>query len=260
MTIRTIIVDDEPLARTGLRNRLRAHPDIEIMCECGDGAEAIERIESLEPDLVFLDIEMPALGGFGVIDELDGDVPAVVFVTAYDEYAVRAFGVDAVDYLLKPVDDQAFERALDRARKRIGARHAADLPSKHELERLLLEYRESRDADEAAQRYLTRIFIRDGDRGFFVRTSEVSWVQTADNYLRIATGGREYLIRATMQELEQKLDPREFARIHRRTLVNLDCVQDISTDFRGHHIVRMKDGASHRLSRTFRDRILGRTL
>jgi two-component system LytT family response regulator len=258
--IRTIIVDDEPLARTGLRNRLRAHADIDIIGECGDGAEAIERIETLEPDLVFLDIEMPAIGGFGVIDELDGDVPAVVFVTAYDEYALRAFGVNAVDYLLKPVDDVSFARALDRARERIAARQAAGLPAEHDLERLLREYRTSREAEDAAQRYLTRIFIRDGDRGVFVRTSEVAWVQTADNYLRIATGGREYLIRATMQELEQKLDPSEFARIHRRTLVNLDRIQDISTDFRGNHIVRMKDGAQHRLSRTFRERLLGRSL
>lgn len=259
MLIRTMIVDDEPLARTGLRNRLRAHDDIDIVGECGDGREAVERIELLEPDLIFLDIEMPAMNGFGVLEHLDGDIPAVVFVTAYSDYALTAFRVHAVDYLLKPIDDGAFGIALERARERLASRNGA-VATNGELERLLRDYRESRDAEAGGHRYLPRIFVREGERGFFVRTSDLEWVQTADNYLRIVAEGREYLIRATMQELELKLDPHQFARIHRRTIVNLERVQDIAMDFRGNHVVRMKDGSQHRLSRTFRDRLLGKAL
>jgi two-component system LytT family response regulator len=258
MMIRTLIVDDEPLARTGLRNRLRMHDDIDIVGECGDGREALERIELLEPDLVFLDIEMPAFGGFGVIEKLEGDIPAIVFVTAYSEYALAAFRVNAVDYLLKPIEDAAFAAALDRARDRLSVRHG--VTANGELERLLREYRDQAAADSAAHRYLPRIFVREGERGFFIRTADLEWVQTADNYLRIAAGGREHLIRVTMQELEQRLDPHQFARIHRRTIVNLERVQEIGLDFRGNHVVRMKDGTQHRISRTFRERLLGRAL
>lgn len=256
MTIRTLIVDDEPLARSGLRHLLRDHEDIDVVGECSDGGEALERIEMLEPDLVFMDVEMPELGGFDVVEKLAGEAPEIVFVTAYAEYALRAFRVHALDYLLKPIDGDAFAAALDRARARISARQAATGSPHAELERLLREYRES-SAGETARRYLPRIFVREGDRGFFVPTSDIEWVQTADNYLRISAGSREYLIRATMQELEQKLDPHQFARIHRRTIINLELVQDITIDFRGNPIVRMKSGSQHRISRTFRERLLG---
>jgi two-component system LytT family response regulator len=259
MMIRTLIVDDEPLARAGIRHRLREHSDIDVVGECGDGREAVERIELLEPDLVFLDVEMPAISGFGVIDQLNGDMPEVVFVTAYGEHALRAFRVHAVDYLLKPIDDAAFAVALDRARDRLASKHAGTVSTNGELERLLHDYRESRDGD-AAPRYLPRIFVREGERGFFVRTTDLEWVQTADNYLRLAAGGREHLIRATMQELETKLDPHQFARIHRRTIVNLERVTEIAMDFRGNYVVRMKDGSQHRVSRTFRERLMGRPL
>lgn len=259
MKIRTLLVDDEPLARMGLREMLRDHDDIEIVGECGDGAEALERIEMLEPDLVFLDIEMPALGGFEVLEQLQGAAPVVVFVTAYSEYALRAFRVAALDYLLKPVDRSAFNVALDRARERLAPRGAAPWNDRDELKRLLREYSESA-GEGTSQHYLPRIFVREGERGFFVRTSDIDWAQAADNYVRIAAAGREYLIRATMHELEQKLDPHQFARIHRRTIVNLERVEEIATDFRGNHVVRMKDGAEHRLSRTFREKLLGRPL
>ncbi|HEX6307970.1 MAG TPA: LytTR family DNA-binding domain-containing protein [Longimicrobiales bacterium] len=258
MMIRTLIVDDEPLARAGLRNRLRLHEDIDIVGECGDGAEAIERIELLEPDLVFLDIEMPGFGGFDVINRIDGDIPAVVFVTAYSEYALNAFRVDAVDYLLKPIDDAAFVAALERVRARLARRNGES--AREDLEQMLRDYRDARAADGADRRYLARIFVREGERGFFIRTAEIDWVQTADNYLRIAVSGREHIIRATMQELEQKLDPHTFARIHRRTIVNLERVQEITMDFRGYHVVRMLDGTQHRISRTFKERLLGRAL
>lgn len=256
MMIRALIVDDEPLARTGIRNRLRAYDDIEVVGECGDGTEAVEKIELLEPDLVFLDIEMPASGGLDVVRRIDGDIPAVVFVTAYSEYALDAFRVDAVDYLLKPIDDDAFRTALERVRARLSSRQAPT--PREELERLLHEYR-ARGHGET-ERYLMRIFVREGDRGFFIRTADLDWVQTADNYLRICAGGREHLVRATMQDLVQKLDPRQFARIHRRTIVNLERVQEIAIDYRGNHVVRMKDGSQHRISRTFRERLLGRSL
>lgn len=261
MKIRTLLVDDEPLARVGLREMLRGHDDIEIVGECGDGAEALERIEMLEPDLVFLDIQMPALGGFEVLEQLQGAAPAVVFVTAYSEYALRAFRVAALDYLLKPVDPEAFDMALERARERLSPRDESlsSWTEAEELRRLLRGYRDA-GGEGGSQQYLPRIFIREGERGFFVRTADVDWAQTADNYVRIAAAGREHLIRATMYDLEQKLDPQQFARIHRRTMVNLERIEEITTDFRGNHIVRMKDGSEHRLSRTFRDKLLGRSL
>lgn len=259
MKIRTLLVDDEPLARAGLREMLRVHDDIDIVGECGDGAEALERIETLEPDLVFLDIQMPALGGFEVLEQLHGDAPVVVFVTAYSEYALRAFRVAALDYLLKPIDRTAFDDALDRARRRLTPRPASAKNDDDQLKRLVREYGESA-REAASQRYLPRIFVREGERGFFVRTSDIEWAETADNYVRVAAGGREYLIRGTMHELEQKLDPDQFARIHRRTIVNLERVAEIATDFRGNHIVRMKGGSEHRLSRTFREKLLGRPL
>lgn len=258
MKIRTLLVDDEPLARAGLREMLRLHADIDIVGECGDGAEALDRIEMLEPDLVFLDIQMPALGGFEVLEQLHGAAPVVVFVTAYSEYALRAFRVGALDYLLKPIDREAFDDALDRARARLAPRGGGSW-NDDELKRLLRDYRESA-RESSSQKYLPRIFVREGERGFFVRTSDLDWAQTADNYVRISAAGRKYLIRATMHELEQKLDPGQFARIHRRTMVNLERVEEIATDFRGNHIVRMKDGSEHRLSRTFREKLLGRPL
>ena len=341
-----MLVDDEPLARAGLREMLRAHDDVDIVGDCGDGQEALDRIETLEPDLVFLDIQMPALGGFEVLEQLHGTPPAIVFVTAYGEHALRAFRVDAIDYLLKPVNPVALAGALDRVRDRLGARptHSSH-GTADDLNPLFRRQRESgRDGSSAggitsarsdtpagrdgaapgdmsaggmsaggswsagddrsagersalngnathatssstpgsgtatgsvtsavnggapgtngthAPHYLPRIFVREGERGFFVRTADVEWAQSAGNYLRIAADGREYLIRATMQELEQKLDPYQFTRIHRRTIVNLERVTEIATDFRGHHVVRMKDGSEHRLSRTFRERLLGRPL
>lgn len=256
MMIRTLLVDDEPLARAGLRSRLRAHADVEIVGECGDGAEAVERIEQLEPDLVFLDVQMPVLTGFDVIEKIVGPAPCVVFVTAYDEFALDAFRVNAVDYLLKPIEETAFCTALDRVRDRLARGETTAAPDA--LQQMLRNVLDNaRDGD---RRFLPRIFVREGERGFFVRTDDLVWVQTADNYLRLSTGGKQYLIRATMQELEQRLDPEQFARIHRRTLVNLEHMHEVFVDFRGTYFVRMTDGTQHRLSRTFRERLLGRTL
>ncbi|HEX2167405.1 MAG TPA: LytTR family DNA-binding domain-containing protein [Longimicrobiales bacterium] len=259
MRIRTLLADDEPLARAGLRELLHVHDDIDIVGDCGDGQEALERIEALEPDLVFLDIQMPALGGFEVLEQLQGAAPVIVFVTAYSEHALRAFQVNAVDYLLKPIDPAALAGALARTRDRLAARRSHQWSPDDDLEHALRNHNEVA-GNGASPHYLPRIFVREGERGFFVRTSDLEWVQTAGNYLRISAGGREHLIRATMYELEQKLDPYQFARIHRRTIVNLERVDEIATNFRGHHIVRMKDGSEHRLSRTFRERLLGRPL
>ena len=259
MRIRTLLVDDEPLARAGLREMLRAHEDIDIVGDCGDGQEALERIETLEPDLVFLDIQMPALGGFEVLEQLHGATPAIVFVTAYSEYALRAFRVDAIDYLLKPIDPSALAHALERTRQRMAAHRSPGRNPDADSDQLPPS-QAAPTGNGTSPQYLPRIYVREGERGFFVRTSDLEWVQTADNYLRISAGGRQYMIRATMNELEQKLDPYQFARIHRRTIINLERVDVITADFRGNHIVRMKDGSEHRLSRTFRERVLGRPL
>jgi two-component system LytT family response regulator len=257
--IRTLIVDDEPLARSGVRLLLRRHEDVEVVGECGDGYEAVEAIQDLQPELLFLDVQMPGLDGFGVLEAVGSErVPAVVFVTAYDQYALRAFRVHAVDYLLKPVEKKPFQEALDRARSRIAG--GRDDEVRRRLVALLQEYRpapeEPLGGPATPGRFLQRLMVKEHGRVFFLKTEAIDWFEAADNYIRIHTGGKTHLIRGTMTELEQRLDPERFVRIHRRTIVNLERIRVIHPYFKGEYMVVLTTGAELKLSRGYRDRVL----
>jgi two-component system LytT family response regulator len=225
--IRTIIVDDEPLARSNLSVLLRLDGEIEIVRECGSGGEALVEIRSAKPDLVFLDVQMPECDGFDVLELLGKDLPPViVFVTAYDQYALRAFEAGALDYLLKPFDNARFERTLARAKERIARR---DLPRK-----------------------LERVAIKSTGEVSFVKISEIDWIEAADYYACLHVGSRSHLLRRSMSELEQELDPESFCRVHRSAIVNLDRVRGLTLSAHGEYDVLLENGARLRLSRRYR--------
>jgi len=213
--MRVLIVDDEPLACERLRTLLAGEADIEIVGECHDGGSALAAIRKLAPDLVFLDVQMPEMDGFAVIEKLELR-PAIIFVTAFDQFAIKAFEVCALDYLLKPFDHERFSKALARGRNECARRSASDLDSR--LGSLLEELR-------GRKKYLERIVVRSGGRVLFLRTDELDWVEAAGNYVRLHSGGDEYLYRDTMASLEAALDPDKFARIHRSSIVNVARVE-----------------------------------
>lgn len=249
MKIRTLIVDDEPLGRERIRTLLADDPEIEVIGECSDGQQAITAIERSHPDLVYLDVQMPELDGFAVLDKIAGErMPAIIFVTAYDRYAVQAFKVHALDYLLKSFDRERFQDALRRAKDQIRNSHEGLWN-----ERLtgLLEDLETR------QKRLTRLIIRSSGRIFFVRVEEIDWLEAADNYVRIHVGRESHLVRETLQSLEARLDPSRFLRIHRSTLVNLDRIKELQPLFHGDYVVRLQDGTELTLSRNYKDKMSG---
>lgn len=226
--IRTVIVDDEPLARSNLLLLLARDPEIEVVGQCGSGVEAINEIRRSKPDLVFLDVQMPEVDGFDVIEQLGADQPRVmVFVTAYDQYALRAFEAGALDYLLKPFDNPRFERALSRAKQNI--RHTAD--SKRGSERLIL---------------------KSSGQVVFVKQSEIDWVEAADYYSCLHVGAKAHLLRRSMAELENELDPSMFCRIHRSAIVNLNRVRGLKVGEEGEYDVHLEGGQTLRLSRRYR--------
>lgn len=245
MKIRTLLVDDEPLARERLRTLLAREPDVEVAGECGDGASAIAAIEEHEPDLVFLDVQMPEADGFEVVRAVGPErMPPVIFVTAFDQYALRAFDVHACDYLLKPFDRQRFAAALQRARGRLREKRSAT----PDLRALLEELR-------PAPRFAGRLVIRDGGRVLFLGTDEIDWIGAAGNYVEIHAGKQVHLLRETMHALEGRLDPGCFLRIHRSTIVRVDCIRELYADFHGDYSVRLRDGTRLTLSRTHKDRL-----
>ena len=226
--IRTLIVDDEPLARSNLAILLRADPEIEIVKECGSGAEAVTEIRNAKPDLVFLDVQMPECDGFDVLELLGQNMPsAVVFVTAYDQYALRAFEAGALDYLLKPFDNARFGRALERAKQKIA--HGRDLP-----------------------RTLERLAIKSSGQVAFVKVAEIDWIEAADYYACLHVGTRTHLLRRSMTELERELAPDIFCRVHRSTIVNLDRVRGLKLSEDGEYEVRLENGIKLPLSRRYR--------
>jgi two-component system LytT family response regulator len=232
--IRTLIVDDEPLARSNLAVLLRLDPDIEIAGECGSGLEALAAIRDANPDLVFLDVQMPECDGFDVLELLGQDLPsAIIFVTAYDQYALRAFEAGALDYLLKPFDNARFERALERAKQRVW--RGKDQPRK--LERLVIK-----SVGEVA----------------FVKVSEIDWIEAADYYASLHVGRRTHLLRRSMAELEQELDPEMFCRIHRSTIVRLNRVRGLKLNEDGEYEVLLENGERLRLSRRYRKQLQSR--
>jgi two-component system LytT family response regulator len=251
--IKVLIADDEALARDGIRLRLRDASDIEIVGEAGDGPEAARRIKALKPDLLFLDIQMPGFDGFEVLRRVAAvHLPAVIFATAYDRYALQAFETHAVDYLLKPVGSARFNEALNWARKTLGREEA--LEAAHRRTAGIIE---PGPPSPAAAGYVRRLAVKDGRRFLLVKVEDVDWIEAASNYVEIHARGRNYLIRTTLTELYEMLDPAMFARIHRSTVVNLDRVKEITLGDGGDFVVWLQDGAGLRLSRGYRERLLG---
>jgi two-component system LytT family response regulator len=245
--IRTLIVDDEPLARQRLRALLENEPDIEVIGECAGGKEAVASIRERAPDLVFLDVQMPSPDGFGVIEEVGADrMPAVVFVTAFDRHALRAFEVQALDYLLKPFDRERFGKALNRARAQVERARAGDLGER--LTALL-------DGARAARKPAERLIVKSAGRVVFLRADEVDWVEAAGNYLRLHVGTEVHLLRETMSGLETRLDPDQFLRIHRSTMVNVERIKEIQPLFHGDCVVILRDGTELTLSRGYRSKL-----
>lgn len=248
--IRTLVVDDEPMARERVLSLLQQQPDIEIVGECADGAQALSAIERLEPELVFLDIQIPVMDGFGVIRALAPNrIPMVVFTTAYDEYALRAFEVHALDYLLKPFDGPRFLRTLERARERLDRQRVGDLGK-----RLLAMVQDMKP--EPAQPS-DRLVVKSGGRIFFVRTDEIDWVDAAGNYVRLHVKGESYLFRETMAAIEARLDRTRFVRIHRSHIVNSDRIKELQPA-NGDYTVVLRTGVQLPLSRGYRDKLQSR--
>jgi two-component system LytT family response regulator len=236
MKIRVLVVDDEPLARSNLTVLLRQDADVETVQECGSGAEAIAAIRNSNPDLLFLDVQMPECDGFDVLEMLGRDLPpAIVFVTAYDQYALRAFEAGALDYLLKPFDNARFERALVRAKERIA--HGKTN---------LAENKEPRG------RMAERIAVKSSGQVVFLKASEIDWIEAADYYACLHVGPKSHLLRRSMADLEQELDPGTFCRIHRSTIVNLKRVRGLKLNEDGEYDVQLDTGAALRLSRRYR--------
>jgi two-component system LytT family response regulator len=246
--IRTLIVDDEPLGRERIRTLLSSDPEIEVIGECTDGRQAIAATEASKPALVFLDVQMPEMNGFAVLDAIASDhMPAIIFVTAYDHYAVQAFEVHALDYLLKSFDRGRFQAALQRAKGEIQRSKAGLLNER--LAGLLEDL-------QAKQKRLTRLVVKSAGRIVFLRAEEIDWAGAADNYVRIHSGRESHLIRETLQSLESRLNPEKFLRIHRSTLVNLDRIRELLPIFHGDYLVKLNDGTELTLSRSYREKLL----
>ncbi len=274
--VRVLIVDDESLSRQRIRRLVLSEPDAEVIGECANGREAVEAIRAQAPDVVCLDVQMPELDGFGVLQQLGPDVRSkVLFVTAYDEHALRAFDVHAVDYVLKPVDADRFRKAFDRARRAHQQSSAAD-----RLGQLLDTVRRVSDGEPTASfftpsttgappvsasdgtavapntpRYASRVLVKHDGRMFFVKVGDIDWVEADRNYVKLHVGNTAHIIRDRISHIEGTLDPRMFARIHRSTIVNLNRVREMQQWFSGDYVVILDNGAKLRLSRHYRDRV-----
>ncbi len=253
--ITTLIVDDEPLARRNIRLLLKDDPEIEIVGEAANGREALALIKNRSPDLVFLDIQMPELDGFGVLESIEAErLPAIVFVTAFDQYALKAFEFHALDYLLKPFDDARFDKALRQAKLQVGQRELKDLSQR--LVALLAAHGGGNASEPMRQpQYLTRLLIKSAGRVFFLKTDEIDCVQAEDYYVKLNVGRKGHLLRETMNEMEAKLDPAKFLRIHRSTIVNIERIRELQQHFNGEYIVVLHDGSEHKLSRSRREQL-----
>lgn len=245
--IRVLIVDDEPLAREGVRLHLAAHEEIDIIGECGSGEEAVQRIEADDPDLVFLDVQMPGLDGFGVLEAIgEAALPAVVFVTAYDQFALRAFEAHALDYLLKPFEAERFDKALERVRAQLRARSTNTMEER--LRALVASL-------SGKARFLERMVARTGGRILILRVADVDWIEAAANYVRVHIGAKHYLVRETMTHLETRLDPDKFLRIHRSIIVRKDRIKELEPLFQGDYSIILVDGTRLTSSRGYREKI-----
>jgi two-component system LytT family response regulator len=250
MTVRTLIVDDEPLARDCVRLAL-AGEDVTVVGECGDGDGAVAAIRRLAPDLVFLDVQMPGLDGFDVVARVGpARMPPVVFVTAYDEHALRAFQVHALDYVLKPFDDERLRQALAHARRFV------DLDGATLARRLAALLAEHPGEPGAPRHFVTRFTVKRDDRIQFVPAAEVDWFEAAGNRVVLHVGEHTFAIRATLRSVLEGLDPASFARIHRSTIVNVDRIREVQPWFGGDYVAILRDGRKLRVSRNYRDDLL----
>jgi two-component system, LytTR family, response regulator len=239
--IRVLIVDDEPIARRGVRLQLKGDPEVEIIGECANGLEAVDAIQKFAPDLVFLDVQMPEMDGFEVIEAVGVEqMPRVIFVTAYDQYTLRAFEVHALDYLLKPFDRERFLKALDYARSNL---------ERGEFNRQLVRLLDGRPA---ARKPLERLVIKSGGRIYFLNVEEVDWIEAADNYVELHVGRESHLLRETISGLAARLDPARFLRIRHSTIVNLERVKELRPLFRGEYLIVLRDGTELTSSRRYR--------
>jgi two-component system LytT family response regulator len=251
MKIRTLIVDDEPLARERLRTLLEAEPDIEVVGECGDGRTAVEMLQAQDLDLVFLDIQMPELDGFEVLEQAEPqNMPVVVFVTAFSQHAIKAFEVHALDYLLKPFDRDRFRTALDRARTHLKRAQTGELNQK--LTALLADLRPETKTEAKPS---DRLVIKSGGKVLFVKTAEIDWVEADDNYLNLHVGAESHMLRETMANLETRLNPSQFLRISRSTMVNVERIKELQPMFHGDYTVILRNGTRLTLSRGYREKL-----
>ena len=264
-SIRTLIVDDEPLARRGLELRLAGESDVQIVRQCANGEEAVSAVAQLRPDLMFLDVQMPGLDGFATLRKIPQEqLPVVVFVTAFDHYAVRAFESSAIDYLLKPIDDSRLHQALFRVRQQLRERDAerncaqllsllGQLSGKPAL--TLDDVLDDGAAARLTQGEEARLAIRDGGRTVRVEMRSIRWIDAAGDYMCIHTDSETHILRATMRELEKQLDPRRFQRVHRSTIVNMDCVRAMRPHINGEYFLTLESGKELKLSRSYKDKI-----
>lgn len=252
--IRALLVDDEALARDGIRFELDREGGVTVVAEAIDGPEAVEAIARFRPDLVFLDIQIPGFDGFEVLRRTPASqMPVVVFVTAYDRYAVRAFDAHVLDYLMKPIKSERFHQAIQRARQVL-----ADVEDHRQFRHRLKDLIESREVLPASfgATYYRRFTVREGTQFLVIRATDVDWFEAASNYVELHVNGREHLLRVTLSDLEKKLDPMQFVRIHRSTIVNLARVTAIRPTPHGDFIVVLSGKTGLRLSRAYRDRVM----
>lgn len=260
--IRVMLVDDEPLALRGLKLRLSAFPEIEIVAECANGREAVKEIRAKEPDLVFLDIQMPGLDGFGVVRALiGGPAPLIVFVTAYDKYAIDAFEANALDYIVKPVEEERLKDAVHRAREAMKSKAAASRESR--LIELLASLSDDdrdrikeliNDGDwSEKQRYTERLSFKDGSKVVVLAADDIEWIDAAGDYMCIHAGGKTHIIRETMKALQQRLDPARFQRVHRSAIVNVDKVKELHPHANGEYFLILEGGQELKLSRSYKE-------
>jgi two-component system LytT family response regulator len=244
-------VDDEPLALDLLRILLAGHNDIEVIAECRNGAEAVSILQSEPVDLLFLDVQMPELGGFDVVERIGlQKLPPTIFVTAYQEHAVKAFDVHAVDYLTKPVEAERLRTALDRVRRKIAAETA--LLTQEQFAAILSGLR----TGEGSKSYASRFLVKDGEKEILLPVDKIDWVEAAEYYCCLHSGGRSFMLRESISDLSERMDPRQFIRIHRSTIVNLDRIREIHREGTAQSSIRLTDGQVLRMSKTGRERLM----
>jgi two-component system, LytTR family, response regulator len=245
--IKVLIVDDEPLARKYLRRLLADSVDVEITGECGNGKEAVDFICENAPDLVFLDVQMPEMDGFTVLESLDaGQIPQIIFVTAYEQYAIHAFEIHALDYLLKPFDRERFEKTLVRVRERFDDQKKDE--NQQQISALIENVRQKPE-------FLDRLFIKADGRIIFLKTDEIDWIEAADKYVHLHTAKKSHLVRQTLSAMEAQLDPKKFVRIHRSAMVNVDRIKELQPMFTGEHAVVLENDKKLTLSRSYKNKL-----